>query len=476
MDPHHCTQDVTYRRISPTAARVARCTLAVLKQRLKALEGAVPGLNKAGMVNALVEALTDNMTLVELMGGGKPAHTTPNTNTNTTPTDTSWCVGDCLEVFWTGMDQWFPCVVKKTITNADGSQVWLCHYDGEAKGRWHDLGDEQTRRIDATSAMVTRVTSAAIRDRLKLLAPGRDYPTSTRKPVLVSLLVDSLNADTTTAVNTSTVENDSDTINADITAESTSDVTAAPERAKYGHSHVERMGRLKRKHADQELLDQERELFPRKKYQKRETLQRQRVPDTSESTPYTKMTCTQTVEAIGNVAQALWTLSTTGSRRDDRQHEREGYNLLVFRQSKFTAWDADAHVWQAGESDMTLLPSVIRACYDTTGWLCINTYSDKDGVVFLRPSPPLCVRGRGAARRRTNFKWTDTMGKWLHANTAHLSAKSLPLAQLAESAFKKWGHLAPEQEHILNRIKGRDKAKKEGRPPPSWVTQAEASN
>ena len=44
---------------------------------------------------------------------------------------------------------------------------------------------------------------------------------------------------------------------------------------------------------------------------------------------------------------------------------------------------------------MTLLHDNIAAIYDTRGWKCVNTYADGDGVVFLRPPPPLPVRGAG---------------------------------------------------------------------------------
>ena len=54
------------------------------------------------------------------------------------------------------------------------------------------------------------------------------------------------------------------------------------------------------------------------------------------------------VEGIGKHAQALYTLSTVGTRRENRQHERENYNLLVFSQREMTKWDVNAHVWQVG--------------------------------------------------------------------------------------------------------------------------------
>lgn len=121
---------------------------------------------------------------------------------------------------------------------------------------------------------------------------------------------------------------------------------------------------------------------------------------------------------------------------------------------------------------MTLLHKNISAVYDTTGWHCINTYADGDGVVFARPPPPLPVRGCGALRRRTNFKWTKEMGAWLHRKTHNLNPKSTPFPSLALEAETIWGYTAPKQEHLENRIRGRYKAKKDGRPPPAWVVEA----
>ena len=135
-----------------------------------------------------------------------------------------------------------------------------------------------------------------------------------------------------------------------------------------------------------------------------------------------------------------------------------------------SGWEPNAHVWKADDADMSLLHRNITCMYDTTGWRCINTYSDRDGVVFLRPPPPMLVRGCGAQRRRKNFKWTREMGQWLQKRTHHLGVKSVPFPSLALEAEAKWGYAAPKQENIENRIKGREKAKKEGRPMPNWVT------
>ena len=155
----------------------------------------------------------------------------------------------------------------------------------------------------------------------------------------------------------------------------------------------------------------------------------------------------------------------------DRQHERDTYNLLTFSQSQMCRWDPNAHVWQMGDSDMSLMPKNIACCYDTTGWKCINTLADGDGVVFLRPPPPMPVRGCGALMRRKNFKWSKPMGEWLHTRTHRLSYKSVPFQELVREAEIRWGYAAPQQEHLENRIRGREKAKKDGRPAPRWVQE-----
>ena len=378
------------------------------------------------------DAVTDNT-----------ATAAPDTAATDKPDETP-NVGDCLEVFWD--EEWYPCVVKQTRADpADGSPIWLCHYDKEDRGIWHNLLLEQTRRVTPTPERIARLTSGAIRSRLR--SEGVRAKTSMRKTQLISLLISTLTSDI--------IENDHNPFDShDHTpADSNTPAESNNERAKYGATHAQRVSQRKRKQADLAMI------------RKQKSNKRKRPRTGAQE----KRTCTQVVDGIGEYAKALYTLSTRGSRRDDRQHEREGYNLLVFSQHEMSKWDEHAHVWKGGEMDMSLLPRKISCCYDTTGWKCVNTYLNGDGVVFLRPPPPMKVRGCGALCRRKNFKWSSEMNRWLHQRTCNTNMKSTPFVALALEAESKWGYSAPQQEHIENRIRGREKAKKDNRPPPRWV-------
>lgn len=172
-----------------------------------------------------------------------------------------------------------------------------------------------------------------------------------------------------------------------------------------------------------------------------------------------RRTASQVVRDIGEHAMALHTLATRGDRRDDRQTEREGYNLLTLRQSEM---GVGGHVWKPGDDDMSLLPEYLRMIYDTTGWVCTNMYADEDRVVFKRPPAPIPVRGSGAQKRPPVLQWTLEMGRWLNAATHSLSYKSISFPDLANKADDKWGHKAPKQEQLENKIKSRDQARKRG--------------
>ena len=355
-----------------------------------------------------------------------------------------------MEVLW--QESWYACVIKQTQADpVDGSPVWLCHYDHESKGIWHNLLLEKTRRVSLTPDRIARLTSGAIRARLR--SEGVRANTSMRKPQLVSLLISTLTPSGPAHSNDNASADSNDQTPAD--SNTTDSNTTIEERAKYGATHAQRVSRRKRTQAD---ITTFREQNSRKQPRKRPRTDAQE-----------RRTCTQVVDGIGDHARALYTLSTRGSRRDDRQHEREGYNLLVFSQHEMSKWDKNAHVWKGGETDMSLLPRNISCCFDTTGWECVNTYLNGDGVVFLRPPPPMKVRGCGALGRRKNFRWTVEMNQWLHQRTRNTNMKSTPFVALALEAESKWGYSAPQQEHIENRIRGREKAKKDNLPPPRWV-------
>ena len=461
---------------------VARCSKIVLRNRLHSEGVATPDStrSRSALARTLVETmLLDNLTVDEVVGDNTAANTATvptatvpaataaaTANTATVPaadpaaptaTETKTALptsGDCYEVWWEFEEQWYSCVVKSQRQDVDGSTASLCLYDDDVP-RWHNLLQEKIRRINPTTDRITKMTTRNIRERLR--SEGIAIRTSWRKPKLVSLLVGA----TTTDATTSPTANTNATVPA---ADTTASPALPPVRAKHGQSHIQRVVRRKRKAADKDQADSNK---------RNRTDTRKRKEDQSMvPTRKRKKTAAQVVDGVGLHAQALYTLSTVGTRRDNRQHEREGYNLLVFSQRQMTKWDAQAHVWQAGDSDMTLLHTNISAVYDTTGWQCINTYADGDGVVFLRPPPPLKVRGCGALGRRKNFKWTKDMGGWLHRKTHNLNPKSTPFVALALEAEALWGYAAPQQEHLENRIRGRHNAKKDGRPPPAWVLEA----
>ena len=246
------------------------------------------------------------------------------------------------------------------------------------------------------------------------------------------------------------------------------------ERAKYGQSHTLRRLRIRQRKADRAKASDE---APNKRPRLAQRLPQvtntnRKKKNRKKKNPKKKnyKTIQQACDTIRDHTHALYTLATKGDRRDDRQTEREGYNLLIFSQEQMCKWDPHAHVWKQGDSDMSLLHPNISERYDTSGWVCINTYLDGDGVVFLRPPPPMLLRGCGAQRRVRQFKWTDPQGVWLQKRTRHLGYKNINFPDLASEAEGLWGYAAPKQENIENRIKGREKAKKDKLPLPQWTT------
>ncbi len=55
------------------------------------------------------------------------------------------------------------------------------------------------------------------------------------------------------------------------------------------------------------------------------------------------------------------------------------------------------------------------------------------------------------------------MSKWLYEKTSKYSYKSIAFGALAMQAENLWGYRAPDQEHLQNRIKSRDYARKNNR-------------
>ena len=421
---------------------------------------------------------TDTTTSTTTVTTSTPVTTATTIATVTTTTDTVQ-PGDSLEVWWEHYDTWYPCVVKDTRIDVDETTASLCLYDDEVKGRWHNLEEEQYRRIPTNTARVGRVGKQQLLQRLKAL--GKRVNQAHLKAELVSMLVRAL------AHVSENVEHDPEDVGAvtdhDSAPASLNDSaddydsavakipdsaydndSTAVERAKYGQSHAQRRTAIKNKQNDRlrhnaEKADRNTPVVVKRRREECHTLA---------SSKRQKLTAQQVVDTIGKHGLAMYTLSTRGSRRDDRQHEREGYNLLIFSQKKMLLHDPGAHVWRAGDEDMSLLPAHISSFYNTTGWKCINLMSDGDGVVFLRPPAPMPVRGCGALGRRKNFKWTTEMGVWLHKATHNLTYKSTPFVSLVRDAEMIWGYAAPKQEHLENKIRSRDKGKKEGQTV-AWV-------
>jgi len=358
--------------------------------------------------------------------------------------------GDSIEVWWEDQEKFFPCVVKGQAADTNDTTASECLYDGETKTHWHNLECERYRFILPTGVRLHKLTVTAIKGRLS--SEKIKFEASARKEELLELLLHFLTN----------------------RFRKTKQASQQP-RAKYGYSHKDRMTRKKRKREDMQAVSDEKSL---------DGEGQAKVPCVDKF--FVNRTISQVVADIGAHGMALHTLSTRGSRRDDRQSEREGYNLLIFSQSKMDTWQANSHKWKPGDKDMSLLPPQLTSLYDTKGWECVNCFADDDRVVFKRPDPPIPARGSGAKRRlvRTNaqmqytpfcsllnnvsytqvsFKWTPRMLKWFHGHTRGYTFKSISFVNLVQKAESLWGYKAPQQEHMENKIKSRDKAQQEGR-------------
>jgi len=236
------------------------------------------------------------------------------------------------------------------------------------------------------------------------------------------------------------------------------------------------------------------------------------------------MTVQQTVRGIGDHGRALYTLATRGDRQSDRQSQRDGYNLLSFRQKVILGWVGVGWVGEvytyisythrtlkvgcnrclirsdgrvsttirtagAPPSPFTphpltpylhpstftlyplpssLSPSPLPSTLSLLSHLPLTHPHSTHRIVILRPPGRMPFRGDGSQRRITQLQWSTEMLQWFHHRTKGLSQKAVPFVALVEEAQTRWGHLAPQQHHMENKLKSRDAAEKEGRTV-AWV-------
>ena len=171
--------------------------------------------------------------------------------------------------------------------------------------------------------------------------------------------------------------------------QSSATISVYKPRAKRGFTHRDRVTARKRKRLDMEKAEEEDTEW-RKRFASDPVITKPR----SNPNPHARnRTATQVVNDIGKHGMALHTLATRGDRRNDRQHERDEYNLLKFGTSLV------GNSWTIGDADMCKLPKTISSVYDVRGWVCINTFAD-GRVVFKRPAAPLPARGCCAQQRK----------------------------------------------------------------------------
>jgi len=412
-------------------------------------------------------------------------------------------VGSCIDVFWDEDEKWYPCVISKQANDVDGTTASLCAYD-DGIGRWHNLQEQECRPTTPTVDRLKKLSIANLRHRLEY--ESVPLTTTLRKSQLVNMLIKKfLSAHSTSdkaaiALPTTTVAAANVTQSATNTIPVTSPkpinapaavintVQAAREiinsnsitlpspattpsrscvdsilavKAKFGQTHAERM-QMKRQ------LREERALQLISNQRADMVVDTRQTNSSSFTSQNHKLTASEACARIESHAMALRTLSSRGNR--SCYNERDGYNFITIKQSDLSQWGGK-HVWRAGDSDMSLLPSAVTMVYDVSGWKCVNTLADSDGVVFERPSPPLIIRGSGATGRRRHFVWTTDMSIWLHYATKSLPYKSIPFVSLCEEAENKWGYRAPQVEHLENKIKSRDQAEKAERVV-KWVKDA----
>ena len=344
--------------------------------------------------------------------------------------------GQCLEVYCDEDEKWYPCVVKNQVPDGDSARI-LCRYD-DREEHLHNLRDVVYKLIRPTEDRIKKVGVAAVCHtckhthipyththapihtkvgvaaiRARLAAEGVDFATSMGKRQLVTILTRFLckkfDAATTTTTSAAT------------------SAEPAAVRAKFGQSHKERTAALKQKLAEKRKVEA----------QTQEPAKKRKI---EAQAPVSK-TISQTVTAFGNHARALHTLATRGNQQSNRQFERDGYNVITFKQADLFDWGATS---PCVPGELACLPKAVSAVYDTTGWICINKFVD-GRVVMLRPPAPVPTRGDGAQKRRKKFEWTLDMGRWFVEKTQGQAAKTIPFVALVEEAEDRWGYLAPEQ-------------------------------
>jgi len=326
-------------------------------------------------------------------------------------------IGHCLSVYWYEEDEWFSCVVKNQAPDVCKTTASQCRYD-DGTDYWHNMNNTVHKSIQPTEERISRICKENILTALE--NEGVHYPDSTRKVKLVQVLTKLRSKQFVTLQSSTTVPR-----KRNISEISTPTTSTVVERAKFGMSHKQRNVLRKRKLADTQSVSKTHQNDP------------QTQP------PSTKRSTSQVVHDIVNHGHAYHTLATRGDRQSDRQFERDGYNLITFSGKDLHNWGSQ-HSWSSGDSDMACLPKAVSTVYDTTGWRCINIYSDGDGIVMLRPPAPIPTRGHGARKRRKKFVWTLVMSRWFYKHTNGLAAKSIPFVALAEEADDKWGYLSPQ--------------------------------
>ena len=361
----HNLDNETCNHIEPTMGRLNRLSVRTIRARLT-VEGTPfqPTYRKPVLVTLLFQTLLAHA--VESDPEPPAADGAQPPAADVSVDDGILLPGDCVEVFWDDTEQFYPCVISEQAKDVGDTTASLCLYDDDADERYyHNLDNERYRRLKPTTVRLHKLHSKTLHQRLSLeqTTIAADTPKDLMVKLLLTLLTSRL-----------------------MKHKPVAGQFAA--KAKHAWCHKDRIATKKKNMADRTKVLQQQKSYP----------QAEAGRVNAKRPGY--RTATQVVHDISTHAMALHTLATRGCRRDDRQDEREGYNLLTFSQTSLAAGDLNAHVWKAGEKDMTLLPQHVRSVYDCDGWECVNFYADGDGVVFKRPPAPIPVRGSGAQHRR----------------------------------------------------------------------------